>query len=145
MADRSIAQNLCEKKTVYAPLPTGSIIMNTAVGPVLNTLKRAPLLSDNYLCGSRSLRALETHKGDHMSKKAALLLTALLVVLSVLFSGTALAHTSSASGGTSASTTPDTGGGGLAHTTPVLQYVTDFAPTVECAITTDPNYDCGPH
>jgi hypothetical protein len=31
MADRSIAQNLCEKKTVYAPLPTGSIIMNTAV------------------------------------------------------------------------------------------------------------------
>jgi hypothetical protein len=31
MADRSIVQNLCEKKTVYAPLPTGSIIMNTAV------------------------------------------------------------------------------------------------------------------
>jgi hypothetical protein len=31
MADRSIAQNLCEKKTVYAPLPTGSIVMNTAV------------------------------------------------------------------------------------------------------------------
>lgn len=80
-----------------------------------------------------------------MSKKAALLLTALLVVLSVLFSGTALAHTSSASGGTSASTTPDTGGGGLAHTTPMLQYVTNFASTVECAITTDPNYDCGPH
>jgi hypothetical protein len=40
MADRSIAQNLCEKKTVYAPLPTGSIIMNTAVMKEKSELSR---------------------------------------------------------------------------------------------------------